>query len=119
MDTAVLFARLKLRLLVGNLRGDVQRKLGFVFTLLAATGLAGLGFLLMSLLRLAPDDVAAELVIVAFTLFLLSWMIVPLLAFGLDDTLDPARLSLFPLRTRELAVGMFTASATGAWPLAM
>ncbi|NUT09110.1 MAG: hypothetical protein HOQ38_01440 [Nonomuraea sp.] len=119
MDTAVLFARLKLRLLVGNLRGDVQRKLGFVFTLLAATGLAGLGFLLMSLLRLAPDDVAAELVIVAFTLFLLSWMIVPLLAFGLDDTLDPARLSLFPLRTRELAIGMFTASATGAWPLAM
>ncbi|MEU8317025.1 hypothetical protein AB0C33_01540 [Nonomuraea sp. NPDC048881] len=119
MATAALFARLKLRLMAGNLRGDVQRKLGFVFTLLAAAGLAVLGFLLMSLLRLAPSDVAAELVIVAFAFFLVSWMIVPLLAFGLDDTLDPARLSLFPLRTRELAVGLFTASATGAWPLAM
>ena len=49
---------------------------------------------------------------------LIGWMVVPLLAFGLDDTLDPARLSLFPLPTRRLAVGMFTASATGVWPLA-
>lgn len=51
------------------------------------------------------------------TVFLVSWMIVPLLAFGLDDTLDPSRLSLFPLSTGRLAVGMFTASATGVWPL--
>ncbi|NRQ35378.1 hypothetical protein HII36_26635 [Nonomuraea sp. NN258] len=119
MSTALLFARLKLRLLAGNLRGDVQRKIGFIFTLVLAFCLSMLGFFLMSLLRLAPDDVAAQLVIVSFSFFLISWMIVPLLAFGLDDTLDPARLSLFPLRTRELAVGMFAASATGVWPLAM
>ncbi|MER7501216.1 hypothetical protein AB0L05_15000 [Nonomuraea pusilla] len=119
MKTALLFAQLKIRLLGGNLRGDLQRKLGFVFTLLVASGLAVLGFALMSLIRLAPPDVAADITIVAFASFLVSWMIVPLLAFGLDDTLDPARLSLFPLRTRELAVGMFTASATGVWPVAM
>jgi ABC-2 type transport system permease protein len=119
VNTVAIFAQLKIRLLAGNLRGDVQRKLGFIFTLLIAAGLTVLGFLLTSLLRLAPGDVAGELVIVGFTFFLVSWMIVPLLAFGLDDTLDPARLSLFPLRTRELAVGMFTASVTGVWPLAM
>ncbi|MCK2221261.1 hypothetical protein MF672_046785 [Actinomadura sp. ATCC 31491] len=119
MTTVALFAQLKLRLLAGNLRGDLQRKLGFLFTTALALGLAALGFFLMSLLRLAPPDVAAELVIVAFTLFLLGWMIVPLMAFGLDDTLDPAKLALFPLPTRRLAVGMFTASVTGVWPLAM
>ncbi|MFG1703481.1 hypothetical protein ACFLIM_09835 [Nonomuraea sp. M3C6] len=119
MSTVLLFAQLKIRLLAGNLRGDLQRKLGFIFTLIIATGLAALGFFLMSLLRLAPDDIAASLVIVLFTFFLVAWMIVPLMAFGLDDTLDPARLSLFPLRTRELAVGMFTASVTGVWPAAM
>ncbi|MFC4015680.1 hypothetical protein ACFOY2_51310 [Nonomuraea purpurea] len=118
MTIVLLFAQLKLRLLAGNLRGDLQRRLGFVFTLLIAAGLAVLGFFLMSLLRLAPGDIAASLVIVAFTSFLIGWMIVPLLAFGLDDTLDPAKLSLFPLRTRELAVGMFTASVTGVWPVA-
>ncbi|GAA3526786.1 hypothetical protein GCM10022419_001860 [Nonomuraea rosea] len=119
MSTVVLFAQLKLRLLAGNLRGDLQRKLGFIFTLLMATGLAVLGFFLMSLLRFAPDDITTSLVIVSFTFFLVGWMIVPLLLFGLDDTLDPARLSLFPLRTREMAVGMFTASVTGVWPAAM
>ncbi|MBF8186691.1 hypothetical protein ITP53_13260 [Nonomuraea sp. K274] len=119
MSTVLLFAQLKIRLLGGNLRGDLQRKIGFVFTLVIAVGLAALGFFLMSLLRLAPADIAASVVTISFGFFLLSWMIVPLLAFGLDDTLDPAKLSLFPLRTRELAVGMFTASVTGVWPVAM
>ncbi|MDR8408529.1 hypothetical protein MTP10_07240 [Nonomuraea sp. 3-1Str] len=116
--TVALFAQLKLRLLAGNLRGDLQRKLGFVFSLVVAAGLAVLGFALMALVRLAPHDVAADIVVVAYSAILVGWMVVPLLAFGLDDTLDPARLSLFPLRTGELAVGMFTASATGVWPVA-
>lgn len=119
VSTVALFARLKLQLLAGNLRGDLQRRLGFIFTLVMATGLAALGFFLMSLLRLAPADIRSSLVIVAFAFFLFGWMIVPLLAFGLDDTLDPAKLSLFPLRTRTLAIGMFTASVTGVWPAAM
>ncbi|MGN9836794.1 hypothetical protein ACTMTI_01595 [Nonomuraea sp. H19] len=119
MSTVALFAQLKLRLLAGNLRGDLQRKLGFIFTLIAATGLAAVGFFLVSLLRLAPADIATTLVIILFAFFLFGWMIVPLMAFGLDDTLDPAKLSLFPLRTSKLAVGLFTASVTGVWPVAM
>lgn len=119
MTTVALFAQLKLRLLAGNLRGDLQRKLGFIFTLVAATGLAALGFFLASLLRFAPADIASSLVIVFFSAFLVSWMIVPLMLFGLDDTLDPAKLSLFPLGTRTLAIGLFTASVTGVWPAAM
>ncbi|GGO81175.1 hypothetical protein [Nonomuraea cavernae] len=118
MSTVALFAQLKLRLLAGNLRGDLSRKLGFVFTLVMAVLLAALGFFLMSLIRLAPHDIATDIVIVVYTFFLIGWMIVPLLAFGLDDTIDPARLSLFPLSTGRLALGMFTASATGVWPAA-
>ncbi|MEU7832169.1 MULTISPECIES: hypothetical protein [unclassified Nonomuraea] len=118
MNTVALFAQLKLRLLAGNLRGDIQRKLGFIFTLIMSVFVSVIGFLLMSLLRLAPHDVAASIVVVVFSIMLIGWMVVPLLAFGLDDTLDPARLSLFPLPTHRLAVGMFTASATGVWPLA-
>lgn len=116
--TVRLFAQLKVRLIAGNLRGDTTRKLGFVFTLLAAIAVAGLGFLGMTLVRLAPDAVAADIGVVVFSVFLIGWAIVPLLAFGLDDTLDPSRLSLFPLRTPDLAVGMFVSSATGVWPAA-
>ena len=53
-----------------------------------------------------------------FTVFAFGWLILPLLVFGLDGTLDPATLALYPLRTRPLAVGLLAASATGAWPLA-
>ncbi|MEV4380111.1 hypothetical protein [Streptosporangium sp. NPDC049644] len=112
------FVRLKLRLVAGNLRGSVQHLLGFVFTVIAAIVFAALGFFAMTTLRLAPAEVAGDVVTVLFTVFLVGWAVVPLLAFGLDDTLDPSRLALFPLRTGLLATGMFAASITGVWPIA-
>lgn len=117
-ETAWLFARLKLRLISGNLRGDLTAKLGFVFGVAGAAGVAVLGFLLMSLMRLAPRDIAVDLGIVAFTLVFLAWTVGPVFAFGQDDTLDPARLALLPLRTDRLAVGLLAASLTGPWPAA-
>ena len=59
-----------------------------------------------------------DLTTVIFTVFAFGWLILPIFAFGLDGTLDPATLALYPLRTRPLAVGLLAASATGAWPLA-
>ncbi|MFI6506771.1 hypothetical protein ACIBCT_04130 [Streptosporangium sp. NPDC050855] len=114
----MVFVRLKLRLVAGNLRGSTQRLLGFVFTVLAAIVLASFGFLMMAGLRLTSPDLAVDVVTVLFTFLLVGWAIVPLLAFGLDDTLDPSRLALFPLRTGRLATGMFAASITGVWPAA-
>jgi hypothetical protein len=61
---------------------------------------------------------AADLTTVIFAVLGLAWLILPLVVFGLDSTLDPATLALYPLRTRPLAVGLLAASATGAWPLA-
>ncbi|MFF4772992.1 hypothetical protein ACFY05_09065 [Microtetraspora fusca] len=114
-----LFVRLKLRLIRGNLHGDTVKQVGFVFTSLIALVCAVGGFALFSLLRLATDPgIALNIGIVAFTLFTLGWIFVPLLAFGLDETLDPSRLALFPLTTRQMAAGMLAASATGPWPLA-
>ncbi|GLW05434.1 transporter [Microtetraspora sp. NBRC 13810] len=116
--TVGLFVRLKLRLIAGNLRGELTYRIGFLFTLLAAAAVAVIGFLAMSLLRLVPAGIAVDLGIVAFALVFLGWAVLPLLAFGLDDTLDPARLSLLPLRTRQLAAGLFVTSAIGPWPFA-
>ncbi|GAA0982615.1 transporter [Acrocarpospora macrocephala] len=112
------FVRLKLRLIAGSLRGDLIRQLGFGFSIFAAVVCALFGFLLFSLTRLGSAELALQIGSSVFTLAVLSWMIVPLLAFGLDETLDPSRLALFPLTTRQLATGMFAASATGAWPIA-
>ncbi|GLW96118.1 hypothetical protein [Microtetraspora sp. NBRC 16547] len=113
-----LFVRLKLRLIRGNLHGDTVKQIGFAFTTLAALGCAVGGFALFALLRLAVPGVAGDLGIVAFTVFTIGWILVPLLAFGLDETLDPSRLALFPLTTRQMAAGLFAASVAGPWPLA-
>lgn len=113
-----LFVRLKLRLIAGNLRGNGVRLAGFIFTVIAAVAVAFFGFLVLAMLRLAPQDVATDVGTVLLTAFLVGWAVVPLLAFGLDDTLDPSRLSLFPLRAGQLAAGMFAASVTGVWPIA-
>ncbi|GAA3116599.1 transporter [Planomonospora alba] len=113
------FARLKLRLVAGNLRGDTARLLGFILTLVLALLVASGGFTVMALLGAAPVRTALDVVTVLFTAMLVGWVVVPLLAFGLDDTLDPSRLALFPLTTARLAAGMFTSSVTGVWPVAL
>jgi ABC-2 type transport system permease protein len=113
---ARLLIQLKLRLLRNALRASAGAKAAFIAsTILAALVAAGV-FALLAALRGNSD--AVDLTTVIFTLFAFGWLILPLIAFGLDATLDPATLALYPLRTRSLAVGLLAASATGAWPLA-
>src|SRR5579862_7884655 len=86
-----------------------------ISTILAALIAGGIFYLLASL----PGGIAAaDLTTVIFCLFALAWLILPVVVFGLDSTLDPGMLALYPLRTRPLAVGLLAASATGAWPAA-
>ena len=113
---ARLLVQLKLRLLRNALRASTGAKVGFIFSTIWAGLVAAATFLLLALLR--GQDASVDLTTVVFTGFAFGWLILPLVAFGLDATLDPATLALYPLRTRPLAVGLLAASATGAWPLA-
>ncbi len=113
---AWLLVQLKLRLLTNALRSSSRARASFIistaFAVLTALGM----FALLALLH--GQSTAVDLTSVLFTLFAFGWLTVPLLAFGLDSTLDPATMALYPLRTRPLAVGLLAASATGAWPAA-
>src|SRR5580693_6947419 len=113
---ARLLVQLKLRLLRNALRSSSQAKAGFIVSTIAAALVAAGTFAGLAALR--GNSASVDLTTVIFTLFAFGWLILPLLAFGLDGTLDPATLALYPLRTRPLAVGLLAASATGAWPLA-
>jgi ABC-2 type transport system permease protein len=113
---ARLLVQLKLRLLTNALQSSRPARIGFVASTIFAVLVAIGTFVLLALLRgrVAAVDQAAAV----FTVFAFGWLILPLLAFGLDGTLDPATLALYPVRPRRLAVGLLAASATGAWPLA-
>ena len=113
---ARLLVQLKLRLLRNALRSSTQAKVSFIISTIFA-GLVAVGTF-AGLAALRGNSASVDLTTVVFTIFAFGWLILPLLAFGLDGTLDPATLALYPLRTRPLAVGLLAASATGAWPLA-
>ncbi len=113
---ARLLVRLKLRLLRNALRSSTPAQVSFIISTICA-GLVAIGtFVALALFRGSAASV--DLTTVIFTVFAFGWLILPIFAFGLDSTLDPATLQLYPLRTRPLAVGLLSASASGAWPAA-
>ncbi len=113
---ARLLVQLKLRLQRNALRSSTGAKIGFVASTVFAVLVAAGTFAGLAALR--GQAGAADVTTFVFTVFALGWLTVPLVFFGLDGTLDPATLALYPLRTRPLAVGLLAASATGAWPAA-
>ena len=67
-----------------------------------------------------PDlRLSRALIVVGPTVLVLGWSILPLLAFGTDETLDPARLQLLPLARRPLMTGLLLASLVGYGPFAI
>jgi len=114
------FARLKLRVLRNGLRGQPWRialfVLGGLFGLWFALG----GFVLFAAPGLA-DNADLAVVVPAFGggLLVVAWLLLPLVFFGVDETLDPARFALLPLRRRTLVAGLLTAALLGVPALAV
>ncbi|HTL84334.1 MAG TPA: hypothetical protein VL856_04085 [Acidimicrobiia bacterium] len=109
------FARLKLRLIRNGFRSP---QYAVLFTIGAVgSGIAAiLGFGLLAGLR--GDRIAADATLVTFAAITLIWTVVPLLGFGTDETLDPQRLALLPLRRTELLRGLLVAALVGVSPIA-
>jgi ABC-2 type transport system permease protein len=113
---ARVLVQLKLRLLLNALRSSTAAQTSFILSVFFALVVAVGGFYVLAQFRGLSASV--DLTTVIFTAFALGWLILPIFAFGLDSTLDPATLAPYPLRSRPLAVGLLSASATGAWPAA-
>jgi ABC-2 type transport system permease protein len=108
--------QLKLRLLRNALHSSTAAQVSFLVSTALAILVAIGTFVVLALFR--GQSVSVDVTSVAFTAFAFGWLILPIFAFGLDSTLDPASLALYPLRIRPLAVGLLAASAAGAWPVA-
>ena len=44
----------------------------------------------------------------------LGWLLMSLLVFGVDETVDPAKFALLPVRARELLPGLLVSRAWSA-----
>lgn len=114
MVSAWPFVRLKLRLTANGLRGRPGRIVLFVLGVLAAGFFAISGYAIFAVPGVIDDARVAGMVLpLGGTVLVLGWLFLPLVFFGVDESLDPARFALLPLRRRTLITGLFAAAAAG------
>lgn len=112
------FAGLKWRLVSSRIRSaSGGAKVGMIIGwcgLILLLALVVLGFVV---LRTNPS-LAHTTVVSLFTVQMVSWVLAPLVAFGVDETVDPAKFALLPLTTATLQRGLLAASLIGYLPAA-
>ncbi|GAA0562933.1 transporter [Paractinoplanes ferrugineus] len=113
------FVRLKLRLTANGLRGRPARIVLFVMGALVAGFFAIAGYSSFAVPGVLNSSFGAELTLpLGGAALVLGWLFLPLIFFGVDESLDPARFALLPLTRRTLIAGVFTAAMVGLPALA-
>lgn len=111
---AWVLVRLKLVLLRAGLRtAGIQGTLGAVFALVLALTIGGLGGGLFVAAQLLDARDATDATAGGFALLLIVWALGPIITAGAEGTLEPHRLSLFPLSARQLLPGLLLAALVG------
>ena len=105
--------RLKWTLWKRSYRKNIGKIIGTsIGALYALGGLAGLVFLFLGTTLWAGEgELFPQIVRGLGAVTVLVWFLIPVFAFGLDDTLDPRAFALFPRSAKELQPGMFAAAA--------
>ena len=108
---AGLLLRLRLRLLTNTLRRGSQAAWG-----LALGGLFGLGAAVavaIGLALAARNPGGGVVAVIAFGTAWVGWVLLPMLLFRSDDTLDPRKFALLPATPRQLVPGLLLAALVG------
>ncbi|MGW0788283.1 transporter [Streptomyces sp. NPDC002911] len=109
------FVRLKLTLLRNGLRQSSGRRAAYVASLVVTLLLAA--GQVIGLVALRGHAQAGTLVVLLTAVVALGWAVMPLFFPSGDETLDPSRLVMLPLRPRPLIGALLVASLIGIGPL--
>ncbi|MFE6038049.1 transporter [Streptomyces sp. NPDC056452] len=109
------FVQLKLTLLRNGLRQSSGRRAAYVASLVV-TVLLAVGQVI-GLVVLRGNAQAETLVVLMTAVVALGWAVMPLFFPSGDETLDPSRLVMLPLRPRPLIGALLVASLIGIGPL--
>lgn len=107
------FAGLRMRLLRNGFQGRPGRVVLFIIGVLSAVYFASIGF--AGFAASTAGDPGVRLMVSAYggALLVLGSVLAPLIWFGVDDSLDPARLALLPLSRRQLVAGLLLGALLG------
>lgn len=107
--------QLKLSLLRNGLRQSAGRRAAYIASAVLTLLFAALQLLGLVLLR--GNDHADAVIVLLVAVLALGWAVMPLFFPGGDETLDPTRLVMLPLRARPLVRALLAASLVGIGPL--
>lgn len=109
------FIRLKLSIMRNGLRRSRGRTVGWAIgvtlSMLYALGMGA------GMIALRHNHYAQAASVTIAVVLALGWAVMPLFFFGGDDTLDPTRLAMLPLRPRPLITALLVSSLIGVGPL--
>ncbi|MFJ9406361.1 transporter [Streptomyces sp. NPDC101393] len=109
------FVGLKLTLLRNGLRQSTGRTLAYVASVLV--GLLFAAGVVLGLVALRGNSHVGALVVLLIGILTLGWAVMPLFFPTGDETLDPTRLVMLPLRPRPLIGALLVASLIGIGPV--
>lgn len=98
--------RLKLTLLRNGLKRSVWQVVGLVLGLLYGLFVTVIAVAGVVTVSIVSPDLLPTVVVLAGSAVMLGWWVVPLVAFGVDSTVDPARFATFPIPRRQLVTGL-------------
>ncbi|MCX5421630.1 transporter [Streptomyces sp. NBC_00078] len=107
--------RLKLSLLRNGLKQSGGRRAAYVVSAVLVVLFGALQ--LLGLVALHGNEHALSVVVLLVAVLALGWAVMPLFFPGGDETLDPTRLVMLPLRPRPLVRALLAASLVGIGPL--
>ncbi|MFF1742566.1 transporter [Streptomyces mirabilis] len=109
------FVRLKLSLLRNGLRQSAGRRAAYITSVVVVLLFAALQ--LLGLIALRGNAHAASVTVLLIAVMALGWAVMPLFFPSGDETLDPTRLVMLPLRPHPLVRALLVASLVGIGPL--
>jgi ABC-2 type transport system permease protein len=105
--------RIRFRILGNTLSRSPWQLVVFVLTTLWAAGLLLLVAVGLFFAGTAGVEFARYAIIAGGGILTLGWALLPVLAAGVDTTLDPAKLAPFPMTTGRMMIAIAVAGVTG------
>jgi ABC-2 type transport system permease protein len=109
-----LLVRLKLTLLKNSLKRSTWRTVGLIIAMVYALGVVVLVLAGLVGLRFTSLALTADVTVIAYAALTAGWLLMSMLVFGVDETIDPAKFALLPVRSRQLMPGLLVAGLISA-----
>ncbi|AYY12803.1 hypothetical protein EF847_08835 [Actinobacteria bacterium YIM 96077] len=109
----MLVVALKLQLLGNGFKVSNARLVAGLIGAAAGFGVTVTGVYLIAQLRTAQPSDTYLVLVIGGSLIVVGWLLLPVLIFGVDESIDPHKFALLPIPRNRLLVGMLAAGFAG------